>query len=153
MQKDKQITTEVMAKVNSGQISMKPKWYFAVGSVLLVSGLAGITVGGVFLTNVTLFLLKKHGPMGQWRWEQLISSFPWWVPILALLGILSGIWLLRKYDFSYKRNFWWIMLGFVAVIVIAGWLVDQMGWNETWSRRGMMRGFYQQLEGRGRRGW
>lgn len=143
MQKDKQIVTKVMAKVNSGQISMKPKWYFALGSVLLVCGLAGLMAGGVFLTNVTLFLLRKHGPMGQWRWEQLISSFPWWVPVLAVIGIVVGIRLLKKFDFSYKKNFALIVVGLVMAILICAWLVEMTGINEKWSRRGPMRRLYQ----------
>jgi hypothetical protein len=142
----------IMAKVKSNEISMKPRWYFVLGSSLMVAGLAGLSVVAVFLTNLTLFLLRQHGPMGQWRLQMLLSSFPLWVPILAIAGIVFGIWMLRKYDFSYKKNFWLIMVGFIVSVIIAACIIDHLGLNEIWSKRGPMRGFYQQMEyGRGNR--
>lgn len=137
---------EVMAKVESNQIVMRPKWYFVIGSLLSLVGLVGLTIGAVFLGNITFFLLRSHGPMGQWRLESMIASFPWWIPILAIGGMVLGIWLLKKYDFSYKKNFLLIVIGFVASIIIASWAIDRLGLNETWSRRRPMRRFYQRLE-------
>ncbi|OGM88286.1 hypothetical protein A2573_02625 [Candidatus Woesebacteria bacterium RIFOXYD1_FULL_43_18] len=137
---------EVMSKVTSGQITMKPKWYFVLGSVLSITGLAFLSVASVFLVNIILFLLRKHGPMAQWRLQTLIDGFPWWIPISAILGIVAGVWLLKKYDFSYKKNFPVIVIGFVISILLAGFLIDRLGLNNIWSRRGMMRGFYQRIE-------
>jgi hypothetical protein len=137
----------IMAKVKSNEISMKPRWYFVVGSLLTVVGLVGFSIGAVFLTNLTLFLLKRHGPMGQWRLQQLLTSFPLWIPILALIGIVLGIWMLQKYDFSYKKNFWLIILGFIISVVFTAFVIDQLGLNDIWSRQGPMRRFYQQVEG------
>ena len=135
-----------MSKVTSGQITMKPKWYFVLGSVLSITGLAFLSVASVFLVNIILFLLRKHGPMAQWRLQTLIDGFPWWIPISAILGIVAGVWLLKKYDFSYKKNFPVIVIGFIISIILAGFLIDQLGLNNIWSRQGMMRGFYQRIE-------
>lgn len=137
----------IMAKVKSNEISMKPRWYFVVGSTLAFAGLVGLSIGAVFLTNITLFLLRGHGPMGQWRLQQLLTSFPLWVPMLAVLGIVLGIWMLRKYDFSYKKNFRLIVLTFIFSVIIAAFVIDQLGLNDRWSRQGPMRRFYQQIEG------
>jgi hypothetical protein len=65
----------IMAKVKSNEISIKPRWYFVIGSLFTVTGLVGFSIGAVFLTNLTLFLLKRHGPMGQWRLQQLLTIF------------------------------------------------------------------------------
>ncbi|MFZ5534569.1 MAG: hypothetical protein ACOY3M_00180 [Patescibacteria group bacterium] len=135
----------IMAKVKSNEIAMKPRWYFILGSVLMIAGLVAASIGAVFLTNLTMFLLRQHGPNGQYRLEQLVSSFPLWVPILALLGIALGIWMLRKYDFSYKKCFWVIVLGFILSIAITAFVIDKLGLNDTWSRQGPMRRFYQRL--------
>lgn len=136
-----------MAKVKSNEISMKPRWYFVVGSLLTIAGLVGFSVGAVFLTNLTLFLLRRHGPMGQWRLQQLLTSFPLWIPVFAVIGIVLGIWMLRKYDFSYKKNFWLIILGFILSVILAAFVINQLGLNDVWSRQGPMRRFYQQVEG------
>ena len=137
---------EIMAKVKSGQVTMKPKWFFVAGSILSLIGLAGLSISAVFLINIIVFLLKKHGPMGQWRLEAMMDSLPLWIPILAVAGIIGGIWFLKKYDFSYKKNFWLIVIGFILSIIITGWVVDSLGLNEILSRKGQMRRFYQQIE-------
>jgi len=137
----------IMAKVKSNEISMKPRWYFVLGSLLMMVGLVGFSIGAVFLTNLTLFLLRGHGPMGQWRFQQLLTSFPLWVPILAVVGMVFGVVMLKKYDFSYKKNFWLIILGFILSVVLAAFVIDKLGLNDVWSRQGPMRRFYQQIEG------
>lgn len=137
----------IMAKVKSNEISMRPRWYFVLGSVLTIASLAGLSIGVIFLTNLTIFLLRKHGPMGQWRLQQLITSFPLWIPILASLGMIFGVWMLRKHDFSYKKNFWLIVLWSVLSILIAAFAIDYLGLNDVWSRQGPMRRLYQQTEG------
>jgi hypothetical protein len=136
---------EVMAKISKDRITMKPKWYFVAGSMLMIVGLVGLSVAAVFLTNLTLFLLRKRGP-GVGRLQIMLEAFPWWVPLLAIAGTVSGIWLLKKYDFSYKKNFLLILLAFVVSIGISAWFIESMGLNEIWSRRGPMKRFYQQLE-------
>lgn len=137
---------EIMTRISSGEISMKPRWHFIAGSFVGFSSLIGLSVGVVYLTNIVFFLLRKHGRMGQWRLEMMLNSFPWWIPIAAIVGIAVSIWLLKKYDFSYKKNFLFIIIGFIISIIIAAWLIDSFGLNEAWSKRGPMRKFYQQLE-------
>jgi hypothetical protein len=137
----------VMAKVKSDEISMKPRWYFVLGSISLFAGLIGASVGAIFLTNLTLFLLHQHGPMGNWRLQTMLSSFPLWVPVLAIFGTIFGIWMLRKYDFSYKKNFWLVVIGFIFSILLAASVMDYLGLNNILSRQGPMRRFYQQVKG------
>jgi len=134
----------IMKQITAGKISMKPRWYFILGSLLTFIGLVSSVILAVFLTNITIFLLRRHGPMGQWRLQLILTSFPWWAPILALMGIISGIWLLKKYDFSYRKNFWLIIAGFVLAIFLSAFILDNLGLNELWSRQGPMRRFYLQ---------
>lgn len=129
-----------MGQIRQGKLKMRPKLYFIFGSIFTMVGLAASVVVSVFLISLTRFAFRSHGPMGQYRLEQLLSSFPWWAPILAIVALAAGIWLIRQYEFSYKTNFWAIIVGFVAVIVIAGWMIDLAGWDELLFRHGPMRG-------------
>lgn len=146
--KDKKIDfeKEIMSKVASDIIVMKPKWYFIFGTVFSILGIASLSAALIFLINIILFTLRKHGPMAQWKIQTLINNFPLWIPILATIGIIVGIWMLKKYDFSYKKNFPFIIIGFISSIIIAGFIVDRLGLNEIWSHRGVMRRFYQKIE-------
>ena len=135
----------VMEKIKSGQIEMKPKWYFVAGSLFMTIGLISLTVGAIFLTNLTIFLIRKKGP-GYGRLEMMLASFPWWIPVLTVLGVVLGVLLLKKYDFSYKKNFVFIVAVFIISIIIAAFAIDYFGLNDIWSRRGPMKRLYQQIE-------
>ncbi len=132
----------IMDKVKTGAVRMKPRWYFIFGSLALSAGLAGIATVLIFVNNLVFFLLRQHGPMGQWRLQQILDSFTWWLPILALIGIFLGIKLLQKYDFSYKKNFKLVIGGLLISIILASALIDYLGFNEIWSKRRPMRQFY-----------
>lgn len=137
---------KLMAKITAGELVMKPRWYFIAGSVVMLLSLIGLSITAIFLLNICLFLALPHGPMGELRLQLMLSNFLWWIPVVAVLGVGAAIWLLRQYDFSYKNNFGGISLLFVATIVVAAWLINVTGLNDTWFRRGPMHRFYQQLD-------
>ena len=137
--------TIVMEKIKSGKVEMKPRWYFVAGSILMTAGFVGLMAGAVFMVNLTIFLIRKRGP-GYGRLEMMLDSFPLWVPVLAVTGIILGIWMLKKYDFSYKKNFYLIIMGIITSVMIAGLLIYYSGLNDVWSHKGVVRGLYQQSE-------
>ncbi|MBW6441390.1 hypothetical protein K0B04_00575 [Patescibacteria group bacterium] len=130
-----------MDKILSGEVKMKPKWYFVLGSILSYIGLTGSIIGAIFFTNLTLFLIRKRGP-GTGRIYMMLQSFPIWIPIVALGLFLVGIWLLKKYDFSYKKNFILIIITLLTAIFLSAQIINVLGLNEIWSRRGPMKNFY-----------
>jgi len=136
----KNITENVMDQIHQGKVKMKPRAYFVVGSILTFVGLVFSVVVSTFFVGLIRFSLRAHGPMGQYRFDQLMSSFPWWAVVLSILGLCIGIWLIRRYDFSYKKNPWIIIIGFILAVIVAGWVVDMTGLNDTMFRYGPMRG-------------
>ena len=136
----KDITENVMEKIHKEKIEMKPKSYFVLGSIAVFLGVIASVVSSVFLVSIISFLLKSHGPMGEYRLSLMLESFPLWLPILAVFGIVFGILMLKKYDFSYKLNFWFIILGFLIAIVVAGFAIDLSGIDNFWMNKGPMRG-------------
>ncbi len=147
------ITKKVMSKIKTEQIKMKPKWFFWLGSLSMFIALVGLVIVLIFLISLVTFSLRTHGPMGAIRYQQIISNFPWWTPIIVIIGLVTGIILLKKYDFSYKRNFLFIILVFISAVLLAGILVDTLGFDNIWIKRGPMRKFYQQYGGNNKQEW
>jgi len=139
------ISNVVMDKIHKGQIKMRPRIYFIFGSILVFVGLIASSVTAIFLVSLMRFVLRTHGPMGQFRLEQLLSSFSLWVPIIATLALILGAMLLRKFDFSYKKNFWFLVLGFILAIFITGWVIDIAELDNIWLQRGPMRGMMKNI--------
>ena len=123
---------------------MRPKAYFIAGSILTFVGLVSSVVVSVFLVGLIRFSLRTHGPMASYRFDQILSSFPWWAPVLAIVGLVVGIWLLRKYDFSFKVNFKIVIIGFILAVIVGGWFIDSVGLNDVLIRRGPMQGMMRQ---------
>ena len=135
-----------MSQIEKGQLKMKPRWYFLLGSFAMVGGLSSLVLVCVFLISLMAFSLRTPGPMGEVRYQLLVSNFPWWALVLAFVGIGLGGWLLKKYDFSYKKNFPLIIFGFITAVLLAGWLVNYLGFDNLWMRRGIMKEFYRRYD-------
>ena len=135
----------IISQIKTGKIEMKPKWYFIIGSLILFSCLVGLSMGIIFLVNLNIFLIRRNGPLMPWKLQTILSTFPWWIPITAIFGTISAICLLKKYDFSYKKNFLLLITAFVISIFLAGFLLDKIGLNEV-LLKGRMRRFYQNIE-------
>lgn len=138
-------TEEIMNKIHKRHIKMRPKLYFILGYLLAFGGLIFSFITSIFFVGLTRFTLRPHGPMGEYRLEQMLSNFSWWMPVLAVLGLITGIWLLRRYDFSYKINFKVLVIGIIVSIFIAGWIIDMIGLNDFWIKRGPRNGMMQSL--------
>lgn len=136
----KNITNGVMDQIHLGKVKMRPKIYFILGSVLTFTGLVSSIMISVFLVGLIRFSLRVRGPMGEYKLDQMISEFPWWTIIFTIASLVIGIWLIRQYDFSYKKELWLVVLAFILSIVIVGLIVDMLGLNDTLSRRGPMKG-------------
>lgn len=140
----KNISDSVMGKIRQGKVSMRPRAYFIMGSLFTFVGLVLSILTSIFLIGLLRFSLRSNGPMGEIRLDELLSRFSWWGPVCALLGLVIGISLLRRYDFSYKVNFKVIIIGFVMAIIAAGWVLDMTGLNEVLLRQGPMQGVMKQ---------
>ncbi len=136
----KNITESVMGKIHHGEVKMRPKIYFVMGSLLTFFGLVFSLATSVFLVGLIRFSIRSHGGMGSYRFEQMIESFPLWVPILAVISLCVGVWLLRQYDFSYKKNYPLIIASIVIAVIATGLFIDSIGLHDNLARRGHMRG-------------
>ena len=133
-----------MDQIHEEKIKMRPKAYFVLGSILTFVGLVSSVIVSVFLIGLIRFSLRSHGPMASYRFDQILSSFPWWAPVLAVVGLVVGIWFLRKYDFSFKVNFKVVIVGFILAVIVGGWVIDSIGLNDALIRRGPMQGIMRQ---------
>jgi hypothetical protein len=136
-QNDKKIdlSQKVMAQIKSQHIKMHSKLYFVFGSVLVGSGLAGALITAMFFLAVVSFRLRVYGSLEYLRFGQLglrpfFMTFPWIPLLVGVVGIVGGIMLLRKYEFSYKRSFISVAIVLVTLVLVFGFLLDQVAFDE-----------------------
>jgi hypothetical protein len=70
----------------------------------------------------------------------MLDNFPWWLIIVAVLGLFLGFCFMKKYEFSYKLDYKKTILIFILTILLAGWTIDVLGLNNILMKRGPMKG-------------
>lgn len=133
-----------MRKVKTDEIRMKPRWIFIVGSLLSLVGIVGSCVVSTVMLSIVFFTIRSRGLMGQWKIQQLMDLFPWWTIGVAIAGIVLGIILLKQYDFSYKKNFIWIIIAVVFSFLVSAYILDTLGVTDILVQHGPMNRIYQQ---------
>lgn len=129
-----------MSRIKEGKLKMRPKIYFVIGSVLAFLGLVVSVAASVFAVGAMSFLLRSSGKMfGRNKLEYLSSILPWWLPLAAAAGLIGGIILIRRYDFSYKMGPKKIIILIILAVLLSGWLVDFLGVSDLLVRKGLMR--------------
>lgn len=144
----KNLKENIMSKIHNGELKMKPKIYFVFGSVFAFVGIFISVISSILLIGILRFSLRAKGFMAEQKLEKMILDFPWWILILAIVFIIIGLHLLKKYPIVYKTNFTHLVIVFVITIIISGWLIDIFGINDALLKRGPMQGFGRHLQGR-----
>jgi uncharacterized membrane protein YdcZ (DUF606 family) len=128
----KDVENIVMEKIHQGKIKMKPKMYFVLGSILTFVGLVSTVIISTFMVGLIKFSFRaNNGWRAQYKLEQMLSDFPWWIVIIAIAGLVLGIWIIKKYNFAHKIKPWILIVGFILAILIAGLITDKTGVNDA----------------------
>ena len=126
---------DIMEQIKSGKIKMRPKSYFIAGSILLGGSLAVIFSLALLFLSASTFHIRTTHPMSFLRYGQkgglaFIQLFPWQLIILSIIGIWGGLWLLKKYDISYKKSFLSTSVVFIGVLLAFAFFIDNTGIND-----------------------
>lgn len=135
----KNISDQIMSKIHDGKLKMRPRVYFVFGSILTFVGLVASIATSVFAVGLIRFLARSNGIWNH-KLSRMLSIFPWWLLVLAVLGLVLGVILIRKYDFSYKVDFKKAIILTILAVILSGLLVDALGFNDLLARKGLMRG-------------
>jgi hypothetical protein len=120
---------DILGKIKRDELLMRPKSRF-VAHIALIATLAFVTfVLSVFICNFIFFHTAEsgHGALlgfGPRGYLPFLYVFPWGLLLidLVLIGFLQ--YLLRTFQFGYKRPGVYIALGIVTVIIVSGIIVS-----------------------------
>ena len=147
--KNQNLEKKVMAQVESGQVKMLPKWYFYLASILLWLSVIVLLTITLFLLNLIIFRFRIQqltgiSFTGPFLWHFLRYRFPWLIFSLSIGGFYIALQLLKKFDFSYRKNWQLIVLGLLIALLISGAILDRIGLNERLQKRRLLRPLYHQ---------
>ncbi len=131
----KDISNKVMAQIKKEHITMKPHWYFVLGALLLALGLISALLVTTFFMGLIMFHFRTQAPLGFLHFgpsglKHLVASYPFGFLLVAGGSIVSGLQLLKQYDFTYKTKPTHIILTILLLVIGGGLLVDQIGMGQ-----------------------
>lgn len=146
----KNIKTNIIKKINNQEIVMRPRWVFYLGSALSVIGLSLSSLLALLSIQLLRFRLTHPGIGAARKLDFVLTTLPWYIPVLAIVGLVGGYLLLKRYDFSYRKNFSLITVIIILALIMGSYLLDRLGLDSFLSGRGYFRQIYGQEQKKGR---
>lgn len=128
----KNFKQNILNKIKSGEIDMKPRWYFVFKGLLLVLGLISMSLVVVYLISFILFALRQSGvgfaPAYGFRGlSMFVIGSPWLLILSSGFFLLLLYVLVSRYSFSYRRPLLYSMIGVVSLVLLSSLVIGQTG--------------------------
>ncbi len=139
----KEIKNELMSQIRKNELKIKSKWVFIAKKMGIKSGLALVILLLVFLINAFFYYIKTNNLLislhyGPAFWQRLLHSLPYdLILIIIVLGVLLNF-IVKRFDFSYKKPFAFISAVFIIFIILGAFTVFATDFN-TLLRQGLAR--------------
>ncbi len=140
----KKIEEKIIKDIKSGSIKMRPKWLFVIGSLITGFGVILTTSLALLAIQLIRFRLNHPGLSGAIKVNTVITSLPWYIPVIAVTAIVGGYLALKQYDFSYRKNSAFIMILVIVGLVFGSFILDKVGADQILMKRGYFRRIYNQ---------
>jgi glucan phosphoethanolaminetransferase (alkaline phosphatase superfamily) len=114
------IKSEVLDKINAGEIRMKPKIYFLFIWLFSILGIVSSAVISAYLLSITIFWLRIHTANtmaygARANLKEAIDLFPWLSISGAVLAFIITALLIQRHGTLYRHRF--IQIGGAALLV------------------------------------
>lgn len=121
---------DILKKIKSGDVAMKPRWHFALRSSMLLLGVVFVSLLVVYLISFIMFFLRQSGigfaPLYGFRGITIfVMNSPWLLIASAGALLLVVQQLVREYSFSFKRPLLYSMIGIVLAVLLGSYVIGQ----------------------------
>ncbi|MEK7077149.1 MAG: hypothetical protein AAB967_02865 [Patescibacteria group bacterium] len=152
----KPIGEEVLRKIKSGAVRMRPKWHFALRAALFAAGAVIVFLALLYLVSFTLFALRRSGVLfvpafGAPGWYAFLASVPWVLVLAAVIFIFILEALVRHYSFAHRRPLLYSLLAIVLLVLLGGFFAERAQMHGRFMRYAeerrmpFARGFYREF--------
>ncbi len=132
---DEKLEKSLLNKIKSGEIEMKPKYFFTIAYSLLITGILGLFLVSSWFFNILLYKIRtqelwEYFSYGDAGFESFVYNIPFGAILVSLFCFIIGIILLKKFDLSYKQKFPVLVMVVAIVLICAAYLMDKNGLNK-----------------------
>ncbi|MBD3300004.1 MAG: hypothetical protein GF347_01505 [Candidatus Moranbacteria bacterium] len=133
-QSSTEIKKNIMGKLKKNEIKMKARWTFLAKKIGLQSGVWLALVLLIFLVNAFFYFIKSNGLLlplhyGESYIQKFFHSLPYDLILIILVLFLILNFLVKKFDFSYKKPFIIVLGGLLGFIILWAFLLFSSNFN------------------------
>jgi hypothetical protein len=126
----------ILESVKSGQVKMRPRWYFLLRDILGIVAIVIILLIAVYLASFIIFVLHENGAwfvpfFGLAGWYSLFVALPWVLVILSCIFVVALAILARRYQLGYQWPFLYSVLGTIFLIAAVCFIFVQTSFYNT----------------------
>ena len=125
----------VLAKINSGQIKMKPKYYFILKVVLMCTVAFLVLTTSAVLVSFMIFSLRVSGRLfllgfGGRGLIVFFITFPWFILLADVLFILLFERLVNHFKLGYRSPLLYTLGASAVIVIVGGFALDHISLHE-----------------------
>lgn len=123
----KKIKDNILTRIRSGRVTMRPKWHFVLKALLAVVGGVLLLFATLYLISFVVFVTRQTGVwfgpgFGSPGFGALLRALPWALILLSLLFVAILEVLARRYAFAYRRPLLYSVTVIVVIVLVGGGL-------------------------------
>jgi hypothetical protein len=137
---DNPLKAKVLAAIESGKVTMRPKWHFVLKAALMVAGTVFLTLALVYLVSFIIFAMRESGawyvtPFGLHGLRAFLTAAPWVLIVVAAAIFVILETLVRRHAFAYRRPLLYSVIAVMALVTLSSFAVARTPLHSGLHRR------------------
>lgn len=129
-QKNINMKDNLLKKIRTNEITMRPKYYFIIKIVLIAVVSIIVLVVSVAIFNFISFTTRINGHdsllgFGLRGFIFFLELFPWLLLIIDIVFVVLLEWLLRRFRFGNKIPVLYLLIAILIIAVSVGLVIDR----------------------------
>lgn len=117
------IKGNIIAKIQSGETTMRPRWHFVLKAILTVASISFVAFALVYIASFLFFVLIQTGTLfmpafGMRGIVTFLIATPWALVVLALICVFALELLVRHYSVGYRNPLLYTIAGILLFVFL-----------------------------------
>ena len=136
---EKLISQNVVSKIETGELKMRPKVYFVIKTILIVGLLALAFLLALYFGSLIIFILRIndillfHG-MGFQVIRNIFLSFPWYLVFLVFGLVILVEAAAKRFNFVYRKPLIVSLLIILVLVFLSSLLIEKSSLHHSFFR-------------------
>lgn len=140
MNENKDIKNLILGKIKTGEICMKPHFYFVLKIVSLIVVSILVLLTSSMLISFIIFSLIASGKLflfgfGARGFLMFFLLFPWPLLIIEIILIILLEWLIKKFKFGYRTSLSRLVFVILLISIVIGAVINVTPLHSSLQRR------------------